>query len=101
MRLPLLLCVAVSLVGCGGSSAPETDTDRPPNEVFAGTCGNCHTLAAAGTNGSFGPNLDELAPDEAQVLAAIEEGPGGMPGGLLEGAAANAVAAYVADNAGG
>lgn len=88
-------------MGCGGSGSSESDTDRPPNEVFASTCGNCHTLASADTNGSFGPSLDELAPDEAEVLAAIEEGPGGMPAGLLDGAAAESVAAYVADNAGG
>ncbi len=101
MRLPLLLTAVVLLAGCGGSDSSSSDTDRPPKEVFAGTCGSCHTLADAGTDGTFGPNLDDLKPDKARVLAAIEEGPGGMPGGLLDGAAADAVAGYVADSAGG
>ncbi|MCB0873491.1 MAG: c-type cytochrome [Actinobacteria bacterium] len=33
-------------------------------------CGNCHALKAAGTTGTAGPNLDEIAPDDdAAVLA--------------------------------
>jgi mono/diheme cytochrome c family protein len=35
-------------------------------------CGGCHTLAAAGTTGTTGPNLDEfLAPDD--TTAGVEE----------------------------
>jgi cytochrome c6 len=103
MRLPLLLLIAaVLLASCGdsGSSGAE-NTNRPANELFAGTCGSCHTFSDAGTDGTLGPNLDELAPDKATVLAAIEEGPSSMPAGLLDGEAADSVAAYVADNAGG
>jgi len=42
-------------------------------QVFAGAgCGSCHTLAAAGSTGQTGPNLDEsLAPDDN--TAGIEE----------------------------
>ena len=29
-------------------------------EIFATNCGTCHTLAAAGTDGVVGPNLDQL-----------------------------------------
>jgi mono/diheme cytochrome c family protein len=36
---------------------------KPPNltpeQLFASSCGSCHTLAAAGTAGTTGPNLDE------------------------------------------
>ena len=28
--------------------------------LFETNCGTCHTLYAAGTDGNFGPNLDEL-----------------------------------------
>ena len=28
--------------------------------MFATNCGTCHTLAAAGTDGVVGPDLDEL-----------------------------------------
>lgn len=48
----------------GGSSGAQ---------VFASAgCGSCHTLAAAGSTGTTGPNLDEsLAPDDN--TAGIEE----------------------------
>ena len=83
------------LAGCGGSSAPKT-----PDAIFAATCGTCHTLKAAGTGGRVGPNLDDLKPDKALVLHTIKTGPGGMPAGLLEGATADKVAAYVSRVAG-
>ena len=93
--LPLLL--AVALAGCGGSQSGGATT---PKQRFAGTCGTCHTLADAGTTGTFGPNLDDLKPDVARVEHAIATGPGGMPDGLLDGAEAGAVAKYVAGAAG-
>ncbi len=42
-------------------------------QLFGGAdCGSCHTLAAAGTTGTTGPNLDEfLAPDD--TTAGVEE----------------------------
>lgn len=103
VRLVPLILALLALAGCGGDSGSTPDEGgaaRPGSEQFAGTCGSCHTLADADTSGSFGPNLDELAPDEARVLTAIAEGPGGMPAGLLEGEAADAMAAYVSSAAG-
>jgi mono/diheme cytochrome c family protein len=92
------LFLALAFAGCGsGSSGGGAKT---PKQVFAGTCGTCHTLEAAGTNGTFGPNLDQLAPDKARVLSAIEHGPGAMPAGRLKGAQAGAVAGYVSSVAG-
>jgi mono/diheme cytochrome c family protein len=92
------------------TTAPEaTDetTDKgaggPGAELFASNCGSCHTLEAAGTSGTTGPDLDSLAPDEAQVLAAIENGgagSGAMPANIVTGADAQEVAAYVASSAG-
>jgi len=69
-------------------------------QLFTSACGTCHTLAAAGTSGKFGPNLDGLKPNEQTVLNAVETGPGAMPPGLYSGADAKAVAQYVAQNAG-
>jgi mono/diheme cytochrome c family protein len=96
---------ALGFAGCGGDDEP---TDRPesaasgdPKQVFASTCGGCHTLKAAGTSGSIGPNLDELKPDAARVQAALKSGPGAMPENLLTGDDAQQVADYVASNAGG
>jgi mono/diheme cytochrome c family protein len=42
-------------------------------QIFASTgCGSCHTLAAAGTTGTTGPDLNEyLAPDD--TTAGVEE----------------------------
>ena len=108
--LPVLLAsTALAFAACGdsgdsggsggGGGGSSADT-RPPKDVFTGSCGSCHTLAAAGTQGQTGPNLDDLKPDKDTVLTAIAEGPSIMPAGLLEGAAADRVAQYVADNAG-
>lgn len=90
--------------------------------LFQTNCGTCHTLYAAGTDGNFAPNLDELlAPSgppegpnaqqtieatEGRVLNAIEAGvdssttPGRMPGGILSGEQAHEVAEFVAATAG-
>ena len=91
-------------------------------ELFQINCGACHALYAAGTDGNYGPDLDELlAPagppegssaestveaTEGRVLNAIEEGvdstttPGRMPGGILNEEQANEVAEFVARTAG-
>ena len=107
MRTPrLLLICALAFAGCGGgddgSTADRTDqaASGDPKQVFASTCGGCHTLSAAGTSGKVGPSLDELEPEAARVVRAIETGPGQMPQGLLQGKEAQAVADYVAQNAG-
>ena len=42
-------------------------------------CGVCHVLAAAGSNGQIGPNLDELKPQIEQVILAVTNGIGVMP----------------------
>jgi mono/diheme cytochrome c family protein len=81
-------------------------------DLFVTNCGACHTLAAAGTDGVVGPNLDELlappsasAPDPAtikpRVLNAINNGVAGrMPKGVLSGQQADEVATFVSQVAG-
>jgi mono/diheme cytochrome c family protein len=101
VRYAPIVLTTLALAGCGGGSSSGDDGGGSPKAQFAGTCGNCHTLADAGTTGTFGPDLDELAPSEEQVRTAIAEGPGSMPSGLLDGAAADAVARYVAGASGG
>jgi mono/diheme cytochrome c family protein len=90
--------------------------------LFQTNCGTCHTLYAAGTDGNYGPDLDELlAPNgppegetaaetikqtEGRVLGAIENGvdgsttPGRMPGGILNSEQAKEVSEFVAATAG-
>lgn len=82
--------------------APEDEQER---DLFVTNCGACHTLAAAGTDGVVGPDLDDLlgvVPGQKdRVLAAIEQGVAGrMPAGILQGGQAEQVADFVARVAG-
>ena len=86
--LAAALCLAAA--GCGSSSGGGTG-----RELFAARCGSCHTLKSAGTSGQIGPNFDEFKVTRPVVLAAIEEGPGAMPSGLIKGADAQKVATFL------
>ena len=86
--------------------------DSEAKELFAGTCGYCHTLAAAGSDGVVGPDLDEILATTGinnaelfegaytRVLTAINcgvpVGGGRMPRNILIGREAEDVAAFVA-----
>ena len=39
--------------------------------LFVAACGSCHTLAAAGTSGRKGPNLDDEAPSYGDLVEQI------------------------------
>jgi len=60
-------------------------------------CGVCHTLKAAGSNGSIGPNLDQLKPSIDQTIYVVINGIGVMPPleGILTDEEIKAVAHYV------
>ena len=75
-------------------SAPAVDGKA----VFTGTCGSCHTLSAAGTSGTVGPNLDDVSLDAAAIEGIVRDGRGGMPalGDKLSDEEISAVAAFVA-----
>jgi cytochrome c553 len=91
-----------------------TDTTEAPTAPGAGDaeagaavfesagCASCHTLAAAKATGAVGPNLDELKPTAAQVLAIVPEGRGAMPAfaDQLSAEEIANVAAYVSSVAG-
>ncbi|HKH13336.1 MAG TPA: cytochrome c [Solirubrobacterales bacterium] len=97
----------------GADASPEASvppTDQQGLQLFQINCGACHTLAAAGTDGVVGPNLDQLlatgakTPDTVKgnyqrVVNAVEQGVGGrMPKGLVQGEQVRTVAQFVADN---
>ena len=69
--------VAASAPATNESEGAATDEGEASEEggaqLFTSAgCGGCHTLAAAGTTGTTGPNLDEfLAPDD--TTAGVEE----------------------------
>lgn len=80
---------------------PGGGTDGKAIFASAG-CSGCHTLAAAGASGTVGPNLDDAKPSRALAIDRITNGRGGMPSfkGQLSEAQIEAVATYVAENAG-
>ena len=91
----------VAAVAGSGSAAPAK-VGNDGKSIFAANCSSCHTLKAAGANGTVGPNLDQLKPDQARVQHQVEVGGGVMPAfkGKLTDTQISAVAKYVADNAG-
>lgn len=83
--------------GASGAKASLGETD------FSQTCGACHTLKAASTSGTVGPNLDMVKPSYTKVLEALRNGglgSGTMPKNLYTGAEAEAVARFVSEAAG-
>jgi mono/diheme cytochrome c family protein len=110
--------------GDAGNGDQKVASDlKSGQSLFQTNCGTCHTLYAAGTDGNYGPNLDELlAPSgppegnakeveeaaegvEGRVLNAVENGvdseiPGRMPGGILNEEQAQEVSEFVAHVAG-
>jgi mono/diheme cytochrome c family protein len=123
----LVLAVAIPFFVFRSRGDAKTGAqDVPANlasgqSLFETNCGTCHTLYAAGTDGNYAPDLDELlAPNgvpegstaastikatEGRVLNAVENGvdsstPGRMPGGILNKEQAQEVAEFVAHTAG-
>jgi mono/diheme cytochrome c family protein len=94
-----------SVAGQGGFSAgggfASLGTDGAA--IFKGAgCAGCHTLAAAGSTGTVGPNLDQIKPNTSVVAHQVMVGGGAMPAfqGKLTAAQIQAVAQYVSSSAG-
>lgn len=120
--LVLLLLGLGGASGCGGgdeNSVPEPTPSVQTSEeeaggaaagdpeagaaVFASAgCGGCHTLAAAGSGGTTGPNLDDAQPGFNRVLDRVTNGAPGMPSfaGQLSAEEIRDVAAYVVASTG-
>jgi len=107
---PAIVAYRLGATGGGTTTAAGTTTgagtttraEANGETIFTSNCGSCHTLGAAGTGGSVGPNLDDLKPDAGTVEAQVRNGGGGMPAfeGRLSDAEITAVSQYVAENAG-
>ena len=120
-----LLALLVGAAGCGGGEETgatpetvegtlpeqETTTEEPGSSlegdaaagesVFASAgCGGCHTLDAAGSSGTVGPNLDDSQPDLALTVDRVTNGAGAMPafGGQLSEQQIADVAAFVVES---
>jgi mono/diheme cytochrome c family protein len=76
------------------------ESEKHGRELFGLRCANCHTLEAANAIATVGPNLDQIRPNKALVLDAIENGRargnGQMAAGLYTGEDAEDVANFVA-----
>lgn len=123
-----VLAVVIPWLAFRGSGDANTGAQKVPAHLKAGqalfetNCGTCHTLYAAGTDGNYGPDLDELlaptGPPEpgptgektakataARVLNAQKEGvdsqtPGRMPPAILNPEQQEEVAEFVGAVAG-
>jgi cytochrome c6 len=74
------------------------------SSVFSSSgCGSCHTLSAAHSTGTVGPNLDSLKPDYRAVTAQVTNGGSAMPSfkKTLATQQIADVAAYVVKSTGG
>ena len=81
-----------------------TGSPTKGTSVFSSSgCGSCHTLAAAHSTGTIGPNLDSLKPDYRAVTAQVTNGGGAMPAfkKTLSTQQIADVAAYVVKSTGG
>jgi len=88
--------------GSSGPKPPATETliGDPANgsSVFsAQSCGSCHTLAAAGSKGTAGPNLDSTPLSQSAIVQQVTNGGFNMPsyGAKLSSQQINDVASYV------
>lgn len=110
----LALVAALGLAACGfGSEGVSVSKDEPDHNgavLFATHCSGCHTLSAAGTQGTGnrglrtqGPNLNGRTETYEDALFAIQNGGFSgaiMPQNIVVGAEAEEVARFVAKYAG-
>jgi mono/diheme cytochrome c family protein len=129
-RVLVLGAVLGALAGCGSEDLDTGEPVPPPTEVVTDTtaeetttggeaaegdpeagrevflssagCAGCHTLSAAGSTGTTGPDLDEAQPSFDEAVTVITNGRGGMPTfeGQLTEEQISDVAAFVAESAG-
>jgi mono/diheme cytochrome c family protein len=119
LRRPLLACglvaAAITIGACGerGITLAEDDPNYEGARLFQEYCAACHTLSAAGTQGSAtkihsreikdGPNFDQRKETRESVLYAIRNGgfsSSPMPQNLVTGPEAEKVADFVAKYSG-
>jgi mono/diheme cytochrome c family protein len=112
--IALVIAAALGLSACGfGSEGIAVSKDDPNHEgamLFSTHCAGCHTLDAAGTQGSGnrgertqGPNLNQREESYNDALFAIQNGGFSgaiMPQNIVVGKEAEEVAKFVAKYAG-
>jgi mono/diheme cytochrome c family protein len=114
----LALAIAAAALGtaaCGeqGIEVAKSDPAYEGAQIFQQRCSGCHTMVAAGTQGSAtdpndrefvdGPNFEARKEEVDQVLYAIRNGgfsSGPMPQDIVVGEEAEKVAEFVAEYSG-
>jgi mono/diheme cytochrome c family protein len=108
----IAVAAATTAIGCGsqGVEVSSSDPDHEGAVIFAERCSGCHTLSAAGTQGSAnrsqrtqGPNFDQRRETVDDVIFAIRNGGFSgaiMPQNIVVGPDAEKVAAFLAKYAG-
>ena len=92
-----------SVAGTGSATTtPPSQLGNDGKTIFKADCSSCHTLKAAGSTGTVGPNLDQLKPAQATVVHQVTNGGAVMPAfkGKLTPAQIQAVATFVSSSAG-
>jgi len=114
LAIATALLAALVLAACGfgeeGIAVSKDDPDYNGAVIFATHCSGCHTLSAAGTQGTGnrsvrtqGPNLDQRTETYQDALFAIQNGGFSgaiMPQNIVVGDEAEALARFVAKYAG-
>jgi mono/diheme cytochrome c family protein len=109
-----VIAAALGISACGygeqGLAVKQDEPDYNGGVVFAEHCSGCHTLTAAGTQGSGnrgertqGPNLSQREESYNDVLFAVRNGGFSgaiMPQNIVVGKEAEEVAKFVAKYAG-
>ena len=115
-----LLALALATAGLGlgacgeqGIQLAKSDPDYEGARLFQERCSGCHTLGAAGTQGSAedangreyvdGPNFNQRKEEKDQILYAIRNGgfsSGPMPQDIVVGESAEKVADFLAKYSG-
>jgi cbb3-type cytochrome c oxidase subunit III len=92
-----------SVAGTGSATTtPPSQLGNDGKAIFKADCSSCHTLKAAGSTGTVGPNLDQLKPKQATVVHQVTNGGAVMPAfkGKLTPAQIQSVATFVSSSAG-
>ena len=110
----MVIAAALGLAACGYGeeelAVKQSEPDYNGAVLFSTHCSGCHTLSAAGTQGSGnrgertqGPNLNQREEEYPDVLYAIQNGGFSgaiMPQNIVVGKEAEEVAKFVAKYAG-